>query len=214
MILRPGDIFVTAGDSIVSFGIRLSSRTKGEDGAQVNHVGIVVSHGTQDTAEVVEALAKVKHHKLADQYGGRTTAVRVWRPRFVTHHVANLLAANAVRREGQHYGYGKIAAHAVDRWLFGGRYAVRRLFVLEQMPICSMLVAAVYEQVLGYRFGVEVREAQPDDIDDWCKDHPDEWEELTPLLPIDQWGAWARPSNEASEANAAGESADNTQPNL
>ncbi len=192
MILRKGDIFVTRGDSVFGFGIRWFTRTDGEADTEVNHVGIVVGDGTQWTALVVEALHTVKLHRLADQYQGKWTGVRVYRPLFLERNVLDLLAKNATSRVGQRYGYTKIAAHAIDRWLFGGRYVVRKLFFLDQVPICSYLVADVYGEVCGYRFGVDVREAQPDDLDDWCKARPEEWEEVTPLLPIEDWDEWAR----------------------
>ena len=69
MVLEPADIFLTRGTGIISRLIRVFSRSIGESRTEVNHVGVVVEGGPIDSAVVIEALSKVKRHKLVDQYG-------------------------------------------------------------------------------------------------------------------------------------------------
>ena len=71
--------------------------------------------------------------------------------------------------EGKKYGYFKIVAHALDKFI-GGRYFFRRLCFMDNYPICSWLVAHVYSQLSGLQhyFGVPNNACQPDDIEDFC----------------------------------------------
>lgn len=189
MNLLPGDVFVTDADSLLGWAIRKFSRTKGEAPSRVNHTGLIVGGGEERTAVAVEALSRVEQHPLWEQYGQQSTGVRIWRPLFLTPMQRELVAQHAVRYVGYRYGYTKIAAHAIDRELFGGAYKVRRWFGIDAWPICSYLVAMAYKLGANYDFGVDVKAAQPDDIDDWCGAHPEQWQMLTPLLPLTEWPA-------------------------
>ncbi len=72
--LLPADVFLTRGSSWLSRAIRFFTRGAGEARTKVNHVGLVVEGGPIEDAVVVEALSKVKQHKLVDQYGGGRTS--------------------------------------------------------------------------------------------------------------------------------------------
>jgi len=64
VILEPGDVFLTRGQAFISRAIRFFTRDAGEKRTKVNHVGVVVEAGEITTAIVVEALSRVKRHRL------------------------------------------------------------------------------------------------------------------------------------------------------
>ena len=65
----PADVFLTRGHSFLSRAIRFFTRGLGESRTKVNHVGVVVTKGSLETAEVVEAVSRVKRHRLWNAYG-------------------------------------------------------------------------------------------------------------------------------------------------
>ncbi|MCK5213048.1 MAG: hypothetical protein KAQ74_03915, partial [Dehalococcoidia bacterium] len=67
--LKPGDVFLTRSTGLLGKLIRVCTRSFGEKRSKVNHVGIVVEAGGIQEAVVVEALSKVRMHKLWKQYG-------------------------------------------------------------------------------------------------------------------------------------------------
>jgi len=69
VLLKPGDIFFTRGSGLLSRAIRFCTRSFGEKRSKVNHVGVIVEEGGIQTAMVVEALIKVRKHRLWKQYG-------------------------------------------------------------------------------------------------------------------------------------------------
>jgi hypothetical protein len=50
-------------------------------------------------------------------------------------------------------------------------------------PVCSGITASVYDKVLHYRFGVDPECADPDQIHDWVRSHPDAWVRVFRLEP-------------------------------
>ena len=62
--LQPADIFFTRGTGLLSRLIRFFSRGIGEARTKVNHVGVVVEAGPIEKAVVIEALTRVKRHRL------------------------------------------------------------------------------------------------------------------------------------------------------
>jgi pheromone shutdown protein TraB len=157
----------------------------GEKRTRVNHVGLVVRDGEESSVVVVEALSKVKRHRLRDQYGPpRTDAVAVYRAANLTSEEARTVVATAERQVGKKYGYLKIAAHFLD-WLLLGVYAFRRLVPEGKYPICSWLVAYSFSKV-GKHFGVDPGAATPDDIWDFIEGNPDRYVEMRPLRPLDR----------------------------
>lgn len=173
--LKPGDIFLTRGDGLISKLIRFFSRTGGESRTRVNHVGIVVD----DKLTVVEALTKVKRHTLFDEYGKTNTQIAVYRPLNLTPEELEKIVAKAESYVGATYGYSKIVAHLGD-WFLGGRYFFRRFASMDKYPICSWLVAAAYAAA-DKDFGCPVGLAEPDDIWDFVNANPDKYKEVWKL---------------------------------
>lgn len=175
--LRRGDIFFTRGNALISKLIRIFSRVGGESRTRVNHIGVVVNDDSE--AIVVEALSKVKRHKLWDEYGNSKTRIAVYRPTSLTSDEIDLIVGKAESYVGCSYGYGKIFAHLGD-WLLGGRYFFRRFASMDKYPICSWVVADAYAAA-NKNFGCPVGMAEPDDIWDFVNAHPDKYEVIWKL---------------------------------
>ena len=165
-ILKPGDIFLTRGTGILGCLIRFFTRSIGEKRTEVNHVGIVIGEGDLKNAVVVEALIKVKKHKLWSEYGPpKKDKVAIFRPNNLTDAEIKKIVKRANEQVGKKYGFFKLFAHLLD-WMFFGVYFFRRLVNEEKYPICSWLVADAYAAA-GKNFGVKPGQAQPDDIWDY-----------------------------------------------
>ena len=63
-MLAPGDLFFTRGAGFMSAVIRFFTRSIGEARTKVSHVGLVVGGGPIEGAVVVEALSRVRRHRL------------------------------------------------------------------------------------------------------------------------------------------------------
>ena len=181
--LKPGDVFLTRGNSFLAKAIRFFSRSIGEKRTQVNHVGIVVKQGTLESCFVVEALTMVRYHRLWKQYGPpSTSSVAIYRPVNLTEEELNIIVDEALEQVNKRYGYFKILAHLLD-WFLLGAYVFRRFFKNNKYPICSWLVAHAYSKA-GKHFGVDPGAAQPDDIWDFIHDNQDKYVVIHPLRSI------------------------------
>lgn len=179
-LIKPGDIFLTRGTSLLSRLIRFFSRSIGESRTAVNHVGIIVEEGSLQTCIVVEALSRVKQHRLWDRYGPPDDdMVAVFRPTNLTGDEINKIVAYAKKQVGRKYGYLKIVAHLLD-WLFFGIYFFRRITNNGKYPICSWLVAYAFAEA-GKNFNVDPGAAEPDDIWDFVKRNGDKYSGIHPL---------------------------------
>ena len=172
-MFQPGDIFLTRGDSFVSRAIRFFSRTGGESRTMVNHCGVIVTAGGSSSAEVVEALTKVKRRRFAAYRNSDSTQVAVYRPLNATDDQLVTIVDRAVGYVGDSYGYVKIVAHFLD-WCLGGRYVFRRMAAMDNYPICSWVVAQAYADA-GLTFDVPAGSASPDDIWDFVTTNPDKY---------------------------------------
>ncbi len=142
--LEPGDVFLIRGTGLLSKTIRFCTRSFGEKRSKINHVGIMVEAGVIQDAVVVEALIKVREHKLWKQYGPpRKDHIAIYRARNLTTEDIEIIVAEAVEQVGKPYGFGKIIAHFLD-WSLTGAYVFRRLTSSSRYPICSWLVAHSY----------------------------------------------------------------------
>jgi hypothetical protein len=181
--LQPADIFLTRSHTLLGGLIRFFTRAIGESRTKVNHVGVVVEGGDARTAVVVEALAFVRRHTLWSRYGGsRKFEVAVFRPRDLGAEDVRTIVASAEEDVGQSYGWLMVVAHLLDRLLFGA-YLFRRIIRADDYPICSWVVAWAYQKV-GRDFGVPAAAADPDDIWDHVRAHPEAYEEILPLGPL------------------------------
>ena len=181
--LQPGDIFLTRGTGLLSRLIRVCTRSFGEKRTKVNHVGIVVEGGGMKEAVVVEALSKVKRHRLWIQYGPPNTGlVAVYRAKNIRPEEMQVIVAEAEEQVGKPYGHFKIVMHFLD-WCLTGVYFFRRFARSEKYPICSWLVACAYGAAY-YDFGVPNEAADPDDIWDFVRRRTDYYEEIVHLGPL------------------------------
>ncbi len=144
------------------------SRSKGEMETWCTHVGMMMTESI-----LIEAARRTVYTKL-ESYPDSSDIVVVC-PTFLTKHERVAMFNAAKRYKGKKYGWPKILAHATDYLFFSDKYVMRRLCRLDNYPICSYIVAKVYHEVLGYSFGVPYMQAQPDDIADHCRAHPEHW---------------------------------------
>ena len=103
--LQPSDIFLTRGTGFLAKAIRFFTRRIGEKRSKVNHVGVVVMEGGLKEAVVVEALSKVREHRLWSKYGPPSKSmVAVYRPVDVTPEQTAKVVEYARRQVGRRYG--------------------------------------------------------------------------------------------------------------
>ena len=182
-IIKPGDVFLTRGSSIISQLIRFFSQSIGENRTMVNHVGVVVEEGTLKTCVAVEALSKVTQHKLWERYGPPDDdSVAIFRPTNLALDEIAKIVAYAKKQVGRKYGYFKIFMHLLD-WFFLGIYFFRRFANNGNYPICSWLVAYAFSEA-GKNFRVEPGAAEPDDIWDFVTTNKDKYVEVHSLKPL------------------------------
>jgi hypothetical protein len=174
--LQPGDIVLTRSRAgWLGTVIRAFTRRPSDD-VYYNHVGIVVSAGDEHQAQLLEALWRVRRGPLWQLYGPPAGASRpeigVFRLCEPLPEHRQLAAAVAETFVGRRYGWWKLGAHAVDRWLSkqAGRevFAARRLLRWDRFPICSYLVADAWAEA-GVSFGPPAGAADPDHIHDYVQ---------------------------------------------
>jgi len=183
VMLERGDVFLTRSKSLLGWLIRVCTRSFGERRSKLNHVGIVVEPGGMREAMVVEALSKVKRHRLWEQYGVPKKAwVSVYRAKNVTPEEMEIIVAEAKEQVGKKYGWFKIVMHFLD-WCLTGVYFFSWFARSKKYPICSWLVACAYGAA-GYDFGVPNEAADPDDIWDFVNERTDYYEEIVHLGPM------------------------------
>jgi len=183
VMLKPGDVFLIRGTGLFGRLIRVCTREFGEKRSKVNHVGIVVEGGGLQDAVVVEALIRVRQHKLWEQYSPpKKDHVAVYRAKNVPPGDIEIIVAEAVEQVGKLYGFGKVIAHFLD-WLLTGAYVFRRLTSDSRYPICSWLVAHAYAKA-SYTFGTDPGAADPDDIWDFVDKKPEYYQRIVELGPL------------------------------
>lgn len=182
VLLAPGDVVLTRSGGIVGWAIRLFTRSIGESRTKASHTGIIVEGGPLDGAIIVEALSKVKRHRLWDRYAGRNHEVAVFRPLNLTPGELTKVIAKAETYVGRRYGYLKILAHWLD-WVLQGAYVFRRLAAQDRYPICSWVVAYAFAEA-DKHFDVEPGAATPDDIWDFVTGNPDVYREVVALARL------------------------------
>ena len=185
-MLQRGDIFLTRSKSLLGWLIRVCTSRIGERRSKVNHVGIVVEAGNMREAVVVEALSKVRRHKLWKQYGPPSSSwVSVYRAKSIARADMDIIVAEAEEQINKKYGYFKTVMHFLD-WCLTGVYFFRWFARSTKYPICSWLVACAYGAA-GYDFGVPNEAADPDDIWDFVNEQTDEYEEIVRLGPMERF---------------------------
>jgi hypothetical protein len=163
--LEAGDVVHVQGRGLMSRLIRWFSRACGERRSWASHSAMVLRTG--DRIEIVEALRKVVVRPISAYARTRSRLLVCRKPGGLDPDQKQKIVEKAQQYRGRKYGFGKIFAHALDRF-FNNRYVFRRLARMDDYPICSWLVAFVYDRALGHQFGVRPNAAQPDDLLDHC----------------------------------------------
>ncbi len=151
--LLPGDIVsVRTPGSVMSEMTRQFEQGDDEDESWASHSGIMDAR-SNGAAELIEALWKVKRRPLSS-YRGKSRVAIVRCPA-LDMRKRIILAEEARLHLGERYGWWNLIRHAFS-------HADR--ITNPNRPICSYLVAWVYDVVLGQRFGKSPNEIQPDDL--------------------------------------------------
>jgi len=166
-VLETGDIIHVQSRGLLSLLVRWFSRAEKEEKTWASHSAMVLRVG--EKIEIIEALYKVVIRPITAYTGGKSKLVVCRRPGGLDDEQRRRIIEKAEDYRGRKYGCLKIVAHALDR-LFNNKYVFRRLTRMDDYPICSWLVAYVYDRVLGCRFGAPPNAVQPDDLLDHCVD--------------------------------------------
>ncbi len=164
-ILETGDVIHVQSQGLLSRVIRWFSQGREEKKTWASHSALVLT--AAEEIEIIEALIRVTRRPIFT-YAKKKSKVLVSRiPGGLDTEQKAQVIRKAENYRGRVSGFIKLLPHALDR-LFDNRYVFRRLLWIDDYPICSWLVAYVYDRVLKHHFGVPPNAAQPDDILDHC----------------------------------------------
>lgn len=180
--LRPGDVVLSRGDGRLARAIRWGQTQRDEGQTLVNHAIIVHSGGNPYYARIVESDRVVRYGTLGDFHP--KDDCWAFRPVNISETVLAHIVDAAYRRIGEQYGYAQLATQLLDNKLFGNRVIARRLFSSSKTAICSRLVLEAFA-TRGYDFGRPPFAASPDDVFDFCLDHPEKYQQVWQGRPID-----------------------------
>lgn len=169
--LETGDVIHVQGQGVLSRLIRWFSRANEEEPSWASHTAMVLRAG--ERVEIIEARKKVIIRPLSEYATTNSKILACRKPGGISEQEKEKMIEKAEHYHGMKYGVPAIIMHALDR-IFNNKYIFRRLVKMEDYPICSWVVAYVYQRVLGYQFGVQPDAAQPDDILDHCVEK--DWE--------------------------------------
>lgn len=103
----------------------------------------------------------------------------VWRCNSLTLSQRKDISRKSLEYLGRKFGWSKLITHLLDgvvnKVVHRQVYFFRRLNHDQRYPICSWITAFSYDRALHYQFGVPPECADPDQIHDWVRSHPDEW---------------------------------------
>jgi len=172
---RKGDIGGTQGTAWLSRAIRWATRQHWEPKSLVNHTLLVVNDCDRiEDVEVVEALGRVRHHKLVDRYAGRGK-VELWRPLNVDDEQRDRIVARIMEHVGNWYPWHRLIFHFIDERLFGGRMVARRLACVKSWGVCTPMVMLAYWPE-DLHFGLESPfQGNPDNLRDFLAENPEKY---------------------------------------
>ena len=170
-ILQTGDVIHVQSRGILSKMVRFFSRARKEEPSWASHSAMVLRVGEE--IEIIEALWRTLIRPITAYKGKKSKLLVCRKPGGIEEERKQKMIEKAEYYEGKPYGFWEIAFHVLDR-LLNNSYVFRRLIKHNDYPICSWLVAYVYDRVLGYHFGAPPNAAQPDDLLDHCIDY--DWE--------------------------------------
>lgn len=163
--LKTGDVIHVQSQGLLSRLIRWFSRGWGEKKTWASHSALVLT--VAEDIEIIEALTRVTRRPIS-AYAKKKSKLLVSRiPGGLDSEQKVQVIRKAEDYHGRVYGFIKLLPHALDR-LFDNKYVFRRLLWIDDYPICSWLVAYVYDRLLKYQFGTPPNAAQPDDLLDHC----------------------------------------------
>ena len=166
-ILQTGDIIHVQNRGLLSKLILFFSRAWKEEPSWASHTAMVLRVGEE--IEIIEALWITVIRPITAYKDKKAKLLVCRKPGSIEKEQKQKMIEKAEYYKGKIYGFWKIAYHVLDR-LLDNRYFFRRLIKDNKYPICSWLVAYVYDRILDYQFGAEPNAAQPDDILDYCLD--------------------------------------------
>jgi len=190
---------------VISALIAWASTMPGEARSRATHAAIVVRTGTLQTAQILEALwPQVIISPLSKYAGGMVIYRPIGVKPLLLAQMANMARRHAHltggRKRGVIYGLFKLLLFLGDSLLSKGLCWLWR-FVCFLIPgltykpfevriftrlnliwsfVCSQVVARVYGEIIGWSFGYHWTRVNPDDIDDYCGSHPQQFKQIYP----------------------------------
>ena len=170
----PGDVILCPGKRVIPHILtRWVTQAHDEPPTYAVHTAQVL-----DAHTVIEMAAVVKTRSTPEFIRMRK-AFEVWRCRALTPAQRQAVAQQARAYMGRKFGWSKLVTHLLDGIV--NKIAHRPIFFFRRLnhdqryPICSWITAFSYDRAVHYQFGVPPEGADPDQIDDWVRSHPDEW---------------------------------------
>jgi len=170
-ILQTGDVIHVQSRGLLANLVLFFSKADKEEPSWSSHSAMVLRVGEE--IEIIEALWKTVIRPITAYKGKESKLLVCRKPGGIEEEQKQKMVKKAEYYEGKIYGFWEITFHVLDRCL-NNSYVFRRMIKDNDYPICSWLVAYVYDKVLGYHFGAMPNEAQPDDLLDHCVDN--DWE--------------------------------------
>jgi hypothetical protein len=171
-LLQTGDVIHVQNRGLLSKLILLFSRANEEKPSWASHSAMVLHVGEQ--IEIIEALWKTVIRPITAYKGTKAKLIICRKKPDIEEQQKQKMIEKAEYYKGKQYDVLHIVLHALDR-LLNNSYFFRRLIKDNDYPICSWLVAYVYDRILSYHFNdLPPNAAQPDDILDHCVDN--NWE--------------------------------------
>ena len=188
-IWHPCDIVGSKGSGFFSKSIRWFTQGWKEDPTEVSHVAHCVAGGTDETAQLHDALGTHWRGTPLGIYGGNGP-IAVYRPLTMTSEQKDIVIEmsraeqEALIRRRFDYSYGYIGLSAMDMLLTGGNYFFRRLIVT-RLPVCSTATSRKW-RAAGLTFGADADAVDPDTLFDWMKKHTWAYKLVREFQPIER----------------------------
>jgi hypothetical protein len=156
-------------------------RRRGEGPTYAVHTAQFLDPGHYLELAVVGKIRTTKEilKKRQDLDMWKRRGFEVWRNQALSSAQRDAVTQKALTYVGARFGWGMFLTHLLDGLIVkvAGRevFFFRRLNHNTRYPICSWITSFSYDRALHYQFGVPPECADPDQIDDWVRGHPDEW---------------------------------------
>lgn len=171
--IKPGDIVHIQGNSFFERFTQEITRSFGEKKTWATHTAIAtIDHNRPFVVEALES--GVTYHPLSKN-SHRDRGIYITSPTLLNDKDRYTITQEALKYIGIDYGFHNLIPHVIDALISkipgtGQPFLFRRLANMEEYPICSWVVAQAYRDFTS--FDVKPKEAQPDDILDYCKNSP------------------------------------------